>query len=96
MNICNYRRFNMIGSVVSATFAVASICALGGCQNDAQTGALIGSGLGAGIGGIVGHNVSDRGIEGALIGAGIGALGGYAVGNESDKSRSSSRTNYDY
>ena len=59
----------------------------GGCASDAQTGALLGAGAGAGIGAIVGHNSGRHGGEGAAIGAGIGALGGYIIGNESDKAR---------
>ena len=57
-----------------------------GCENDAQTGALIGSLGGAGIGAIVGNQSGHTG-EGALIGAAVGGGGGYIVGNESDKKK---------
>lgn len=87
-----------IRTVAVELIAAMSIAFLGGCQNDAQTGALVGSGLGAGIGAIVGHQ-SGHGAEGALIGAGAGAVGGYIIGNESDKGRARRdhyRRNYDY
>ena len=68
--------------------SVVVIVALGmvaaGCENKAQTGALIGAGGGAAAGGIIGHQSGNAG-TGALIGAGVGAIGGYIVGNELDK-----------
>ena len=95
MSRFNYRRYHRLGSISIAALAIA-LLAPAGCRSDAQTGALVGSGLGAGLGGIIGHNVSDHGIEGALIGAGVGALGGYMIGNESDKERHWRSSNYDY
>ena len=56
---------------------------VGGCQSDAQTGALIGTAVGAGAGQVIGGNT-----EGTLIGAGVGAVGGYIIGNERDKAKS--------
>lgn len=56
-----------------------------GCQNDAQTGALIGSLAGAGVGQLAGGDT-----EATLIGAAIGAGGGYFLGNERDKARQKS------
>ena len=53
---------------------------VGGCESDAQTGALIGAGVGALAGQAIGGDT-----EGTLIGAGVGAGGGYIIGNESDK-----------
>ena len=53
---------------------------VGGCESDAQTGALIGAGVGALAGQAIGGDT-----EGTLIGAGAGAAGGYMIGNESDK-----------
>ena len=53
-----------------------------GCQNDAQTGALIGAGVGALAGQAIGGDT-----EGTLIGAGVGAAGGYIIGNEQDKKK---------
>jgi uncharacterized protein YcfJ len=55
-----------------------------GCENKAQTGALLGSAAGAGIGAIIGHQ-SGHAAGGALIGAAVGAGGGYIAGNEMDK-----------
>lgn len=56
-----------------------------GCENQAQSGALVGGLGGAGIGALAGgrHHAG----EGALIGGAVGAGAGYAVGNEADKSR---------
>lgn len=53
---------------------------VGGCESDAQTGALIGTAVGAGAGQAIGRDT-----ESTLIGAGVGAVGGYIIGNESDK-----------
>jgi outer membrane lipoprotein SlyB len=53
-----------------------------GCQNNAQTGALIGTAAGAGVGQAIGHDT-----ESTLIGAGVGAVGGYIIGNEVDKAK---------
>ena len=62
--------------------AVAAALAVGGCANNAQTGALAGGALGAVAGQAIGHNTG-----GTLIGAAAGAGGGYIVGNEMDKSK---------
>ncbi len=59
-----------------------------GCQNDAQTGALIGTLAGAGIGQLAGGDT-----EATLIGAAVGGAGGYFLGNESDKDKQAVRTN---
>ena len=62
-------------------FAVSlGLASVGGCESDAQTGALIGAGVGAIAGQAIGGDT-----EGTLIGAGAGAAGGYMIGNESDK-----------
>ena len=53
-----------------------------GCESDAQTGALIGTVIGAGAGQAIGGDT-----EATLIGAGAGAVGGYIIGNESDKKK---------
>ena len=53
-----------------------------GCESDAQTGALIGTVIGAGAGQAIGGDT-----EATLIGAGVGAVGGYIIGNESDKKK---------
>ena len=53
-----------------------------GCQNDAQTTALLGAAAGAGIGALAGGDA-----EAALTGAAIGGGAGYIIGNESDKQR---------
>ena len=54
----------------------------GGCESDAQTGALAGTAIGAGAGQAIGGDT-----ESTLIGAGLGAIGGYIVGNERDKNK---------
>jgi outer membrane lipoprotein SlyB len=51
-----------------------------GCQNDAQTGALLGTAIGVGAGQAIGGNT-----ESTLIGAAVGGTAGYLLGNESDK-----------
>ena len=55
---------------------------VGGCESDAQTGALIGTAAGAGIGQAIGHDTGST-----LIGAGVGAGAGYMIGNEQDKKK---------
>ena len=55
---------------------------VGGCESDAQTGALIGTAAGAGVGQAIGHNT-----ESTLIGAGVGGGAGYMIGNEQDKKK---------
>ncbi len=55
---------------------------IAGCQNDAQTGAVVGTAAGAGIGQAAGGDT-----ESTLIGAGVGGVIGYVVGNESDKQK---------
>jgi hypothetical protein len=59
-----------------------------GCQNDAQTGALIGGLAGAGVGQLAGGDT-----EATLIGAAIGAGSGYFIGNESDKKKAQTQVN---
>ncbi|MHC4478267.1 MAG: glycine zipper domain-containing protein [Planctomycetota bacterium] len=56
----------------------------GGCESEAQSGALLGGAVGAGAGAIVGHQ-SGKTTEGALIGGAVGAGAGYMIGNEGDK-----------
>jgi hypothetical protein len=58
------------------------LASVGGCESDAQTGALIGAGAGAGIGQAIGRDT-----ESTLIGAGVGGAAGYMIGNESDKKK---------
>ena len=75
----------MGGNLVTILLAV--IVCLGlivvcGCESDAQTGALIGTAAGAGVGQAIGGDT-----ESTLIGAGVGAVGGYIIGNESDKKK---------
>jgi|SRR3989339_1323150 len=76
---------NRIIIMVVAEVFIAAM--LAGCQNDAQTGALIGSVAGAGIGQLAG-----RSTEATLIGAAIGGGGGYLIGNERDKKKEQVRT----
>lgn len=53
---------------------------VGGCQNQAQTGAALGALVGAGMGQAIGRDT-----EATLIGATIGGGAGYLIGNEADK-----------
>ncbi|UCG46275.1 MAG: hypothetical protein JSU94_12295 [Phycisphaerales bacterium] len=62
---------------------------LGGCQSDAQTGALIGTLVGAGIGQMAGGHA-----ESTLVGAAVGGGIGYIIGNESDKQRTEAERHY--
>ena len=61
---------------------ISGMLVLGGCESDAQTGAIIGSAAGAGIGALAGGDT-----ESALIGAAVGGAGGYMLGNEGDKKK---------
>ena len=61
---------------------LACLTTLAGCQNDAQTGALLGAGIEALAGQAIGGDT-----EGTAIGAAVGAGLGYIIGNESDKAR---------
>lgn len=69
----------------------------GGCESEAQTGALMGGGIGALAGQAIGGNT-----ESTLIGTAVGSGVGYVIGNESDKKkaqsleRSRTRTSYGY
>ncbi len=67
-------------SVLAFSLAIAGIF-VGGCETQAQSGALIGSGVGAGVGALAGRGRA----EGTLIGAAVGGGAGYIVGNEADK-----------
>ena len=71
----------MVGIVVSLILLISA-----GCQNDAQTGALIGGLAGAGVGQLAGGNT-----ESTLIGAAVGTGAGYFIGNESDKKKTQAR-----
>jgi len=62
---------------------------VGGCQSDAQTGAVLGSLAGAGIGQIAGRNT-----ESTLIGAAVGGAAGYMLGNESERKKARAETAY--
>ena len=53
-----------------------------GCENDAQTGALLGAAIGAGIGQATGHDTQST-----LIGGAIGGGAGYMIGSASDKNK---------
>jgi uncharacterized protein YcfJ len=67
---------------------LASLIFVSGCASDAGTGTLLGSAAGAGIGYAIGGDAT-----GALIGAGVGGVGGYMLGNESDKGKEKKATN---
>ncbi|MBW8016805.1 MAG: hypothetical protein FVQ82_11510 [Planctomycetes bacterium] len=61
---------------------------IAGCENQAQTNALLGSALGAGIGAIAGGDS-----KGIAIGAAAGGGIGYLVGNEADKKKAAAEKN---
>ena len=69
---------------VLCVMCLAGILVLVGCENQAQTGALVGGGLGAGGGAIIDHR---HPAQGAVIGGVVGGLAGYIIGNEQDKAR---------
>ncbi len=56
-----------------------------GCENKAESGALIGGGSGAVAGGLIGSLSHGRAGEGALIGGAVGAIGGALVGHGLDE-----------
>ncbi len=70
--------------------AVVAALLIGGCANDAQTGAGIGAAVGAGVGAAVDD---DNRWRGAGIGAAIGGVSGYIIGNESDKAKARDQYN---
>jgi hypothetical protein len=75
----------MAKSLITILIVVAVSLGLlftGGCESDAQTGALAGTVIGAGAGQAIGRDT-----ESTLIGAGVGAIGGYIIGNERDKNK---------
>ena len=84
-----YKNLTIIIAVAAVGFGLVL---LPGCENKAQTGALVGSGAGAGIGAIIGNQSGNAG-AGALIGAAAGGLGGYVIGNEGDKKDTAAKTN---
>ena len=69
---------------VGLAFAGCATSQDGGPSSAAKTGGL-GTLAGAGLGAIIGHQ-SGHTAEGAIIGAAAGGVGGYAIGNEQDKS----------
>ena len=69
-------------TVLLVLFACMVFAFIAGCENEAQSGALIGAGLGTAIGAIAGGDSQDM-----LIGAGVGTAAGYFLGNESDKKK---------
>lgn len=52
-----------------------------GCENKAETGALVGAGVGVGAGALIGHSAGA-----ALIGGAAGAVGGALIGAALDSS----------
>ena len=70
------------GPLRGLAVVLACLTILAGCQNDAQTGALLGAGIGVLAGQAIGGDT-----EGTVIGAAAGAGLGYIIGNESDKAR---------
>lgn len=78
----NRKELKMKGKMFISAMVVlmAGILVFGGCESDAQTGALLGSLAGAGIGQLAGGDT-----ESTLIGAGVGGVTGYIIGSEKDK-----------
>ncbi|MHC4364467.1 MAG: glycine zipper domain-containing protein [Planctomycetota bacterium] len=75
----------MTRNLMTITMVVAvssGLAFVGGCESDAQTGALLGTGIGAGVGALAGGDT-----EGALIGGAVGGAAGYMLGNEGDKQK---------
>jgi len=66
---------------------ISGMLVFGGCESDAQTGALLGSGVGALAGQAIGGDTKST-----LIGAGIGGAGGYMIGAEKDKKKMQAQT----
>lgn len=75
---------------VSLLIVGVFLLATGGCESDAQTGALLGAGIGALAGQAIGGDT-----EGTLIGAAVGGGIGYVVGNEGDKKKAKEQRQYD-
>jgi len=71
-----------LATVLAAVILGPVLMFSAGCENDAQTGALLGTAIGAGAGQAIGRDTKST-----LIGAGVGAAGGYIVGNERDKKK---------
>lgn len=67
--------------------ACAVLITAAGCENDAQTGALVGTGVGALAGQAIGRDT-----EGTLIGAAVGGGAGYIIGNEQDKKKAATQS----
>jgi len=61
---------------------MAGLLMIAGCQNSAQTGAVVGLLAGAGLGQAIGHHSGAT-----IVGAAIGGAAGYMIGNEDDKQR---------
>ena len=68
--------------VLMAVVVSVGLVFVGGCESDAQTGALLGTGIGAGVGALAGGST-----ESTLIGAAVGGGAGYMLGNEGDKKK---------
>ena len=72
---------DIVTALIAMTVCIGLILAAG-CENEAQTGAVLGSLAGAGIGQIAGRDT-----ESTLIGAAVGGAAGYMLGNEGDKKK---------
>lgn len=80
-------------TIKSITLALAisfGLAFIAGCENEAQTNALLGAAIGTGIGAIAGGDS-----EGMMIGAAAGGGIGYLLGNESDKKKAEAAKNRD-
>lgn len=66
---------------------IIGMLVFGGCESDAQTGALVGSGVGALAGQAIGRDTKST-----LIGAAVGGGTGYVIGAEQDKKKMQAQT----
>ncbi len=60
---------------------------ISGCENEAQTNALLGTGLGGGVAALTGGEGSDL-----MVGGAIGGGAGYLLGSEADKKKAKQQT----
>ena len=73
-----------------AIIAVVGLVTVGftsGCENEAQTDALLGTGIGVGVAALTGGDGSDL-----MVGGAIGGGAGYLLGNEADKKKTQQKT----
>jgi len=75
---------------IMTIIAAAGLITVGftsGCENEAQTDALLGTGIGVGVAALTGGDGSDL-----MVGGAIGGGAGYILGSEADKKKSQQKT----